>query len=109
MTRAAAAVAAMSVLSPWMAGADEPRPVTVEAGKALNLCTAGLARCPVSTVLCDDPKVAVIENGAAGAELKGVSPGTTLCSAIGDQGAFRTVMRVTVEAAGPKRCAGAPP
>ena len=93
--RAAALLAALAVCAA-PARSDEPTPVEVEAGGTLSLCKAGLVPCPVSTSLCDDPKVAVIRNAPDGAELKGLSAGTTLCSALGFQTAFRRVLRVTV-------------
>jgi hypothetical protein len=80
--------------------ADDASPVSVEAGKSVNLCRAGLAACPASSFLCDDPKIARIENGPDGAELRAISPGTTLCSVLGPGRGFRRVLRVTVTAAG---------
>ncbi len=89
------------------AGADDATPVAVEAGKSVNLCTAGLAACPAATFLCDDPKVARIENGPEGPELKAISPGATLCSVLGSGRGFRRLLRVTVTApASPSRPGG---
>ncbi len=94
--RTAALVAALALAAG--ARGDDATPVTLEAGKAVNLCKAGLAACPATTFLCDDPKVARIENGPDGPELKAVSPGATLCSVLGPGRAFRRLLRVTVTA-----------
>ena len=74
-------------------------PVKLQVGGVLKLCREGLAMCPAAGFLCDDPKVARIENGPDGAELKAIAPGTTLCSVLGRDLAFRTVLQVTVTAA----------
>jgi hypothetical protein len=92
---------------------DAPAPVKVEVGQRFELCKAGLIVCPVSTSVCDAPAIAVVENGADGAVVKGVSPGTTLCSVRGPGAAFFRLMRVTVvppPASGPASggTAGAP-
>ena len=89
---------AVSVFASGLARGDEPTPVEMRVSETLNVCKAGLVRCPVSSFLCDDPKVAIIEGGADGAVLKGLSAGTTLCSVLGPGTAFRRVLRVTVEA-----------
>jgi len=99
MRRRALAAAVVALFTVGEMRADEPTPVVVAAGASLKLCKAGLAPCPVSTSLCDDPKVAIIENGPDGAELRGVAPGETLCSVLGFETAFRRVFRVTVAAA----------
>ncbi|HEX9048953.1 MAG TPA: hypothetical protein VF841_00300 [Anaeromyxobacter sp.] len=93
-----AAVVATLACAIAAARADDATPVSLEAGQALNLCRAGLVACPASASLCDDPKVARVENGPDGAELKAGSPGTTLCSVLGPGRAFRRVLRVTVTA-----------
>jgi hypothetical protein len=90
------AAAALLLVAAAMARADEPTPISLIVGGSINVCKAGLTVCPVSSFMCDDPKVAVVENGADGALVKGVSPGTTLCSVRGHEGAFRRLMRVTV-------------
>jgi hypothetical protein len=99
MRRRALAAAVIALFTLGRARGDEPTPVAVAAGTALKLCKAGLARCPVSASLCDDPKVAIVENGPDGAELRGVAPGETTCSVLGSGTAFRRVLRVTVTAA----------
>jgi hypothetical protein len=103
MGRAALAAAALALFTPGHARADGPTPVALAAGASLKLCTSGLVQCPASTFLCDDPKVAIIENGAGGAELKGVAPGETTCSVLGYATASRRVLRVTVSPAPPPR------
>ncbi len=90
------ATVAVLLLGAALVRADEPTPITVVVGEAVNVCKAGLIVCPVSSFICDDAKVAVVENGAEGAMLKGLSPGTTLCSVRGHGGAFRRLIRVTV-------------
>jgi hypothetical protein len=79
--------------------ADDATPVSIDAGATRNLCAAGVVACPVSTFMCDDPKIAVVENGPAGAVLKGIAPGTTLCAIGAAAGTFRRVLRVTVRPA----------
>ncbi len=96
--RTAAIVAVLAACAAPLARADEPTPVSLATGDRLNLCKAQLAHCPVSAFVCDDPKVAVMENGPEGVELKGISPGTTLCSVLGFERTFRRVIRVTVKA-----------
>jgi len=76
---------------------DEPLPIAILVGNEMNLCKEGLTVCPVTTAMCDDPQVAIIENGKDGAVVKGIGPGTTLCAIMGS-GAFRRVMKVTVTA-----------
>jgi hypothetical protein len=91
-----ATVALLMLFGAAFVFADEPAPVGVSVGASVNLCKAELTVCPVSTFACDDPKVAVVENGPEGAVVKGISPGTTLCVVFGHERAFRHVVRVTV-------------
>jgi hypothetical protein len=102
--RALAALLA-AALATVAAGGDDGIPVSIEVGSAKNLCSAGLVGCPAATFMCDDPKVAVIENAPDGAVLRGISAGTTLC-AVGSVVGFRRILRVTV--LGPKPAGGAP-
>jgi hypothetical protein len=95
--RVAAALAVLALGSP-AALADGPSKLELGVGDRVNVCTAGLARCPLMTSACDDPRIAAVELGKAGAELKGVSPGTTLCGLVGS-GGLRRVIQVTVSAA----------
>jgi hypothetical protein len=88
-------IPSLLLLSCAAARGDEPLPINLQVGSALNLCKEGLTVCPVTTSMCDDPKVAVIENEKEGAVVRGISPGTTLCAIMGS-GAFRRVMKVTV-------------
>lgn len=90
------AVAAAVLLLSVGTRAGEGRPVKVAVGEVLKLCQTGMAMCPASAFLCDDPKVARIENGPEGVELKGIAPGTTLCSVLGRDLAFRSILEVTV-------------
>jgi hypothetical protein len=87
--------AAMLLLA-LAARAGEGKPVKLTVGEVLKLCQAGLVMCPASSFLCDDPAVARIENGPDGVELKGIAPGTTLCSVLGRDLAFRTLLQVNV-------------
>ncbi len=96
--RPLSAILAAALLSGSPARADEPTPVKLRVGEVLEICKAGLTRCPVTSFLCDDPKVAAVERGEDGAVLKAVSPGTTTCSVLGFGMGFRRVLRVTVEA-----------
>lgn len=89
-----AAVLWAGALAP--ARADDATPVTIVVGAALNLCTAGLVQCPVGTFLCDDPKVALVENEPQGAVLRGIAPGATVCAVASAAGAFRRTLHVTV-------------
>ncbi|HET7826788.1 MAG TPA: hypothetical protein VFK90_15745 [Anaeromyxobacter sp.] len=87
--------AALAVGSP-AALAQAPAPAaTIVAGERVNVCKARLAPCPVLSSQCDDPAIATVENGSAGAELKGVAPGSTLCALLGSSN-VRIVVRVTV-------------
>jgi len=87
---------ALCALAPAAIRADGATPVSIDAGATRNLCADGIVACPVSTFLCDDPKIAVVENGPAGAVLKGIAPGTTHCAIGASAGTFRRVLRVTV-------------
>ncbi len=98
----ASLVAAALALAARAGRADDGTPVALDAGTSLNLCKSGLAACVAAQVICDDPKVARIENGPGGPELKGISPGSTLCSVSGAGGAFRRVLRVTVRPPQPR-------
>ena len=90
------AAVAGALLAAGLVQADEPVPVRVAVGKTFNVCAAKLIVCPASNLICDDPKIAVMENGPQGAVVEGVAPGTTLCSAHGPGNAFFVLMRVTV-------------
>ena len=59
------------------------------------MCKSGAIVCPANSARCDDPKVAVPVDLPGGMGLKGVSPGSTLCSA-GSAAGPRRVFRVTV-------------
>jgi hypothetical protein len=89
-------VAALTLVLAVAARADGGTPVRLSVGEVVKLCKSGLAMCPAAAFLCDDPKVALIENGPEGVELKGISRGTTVCSVLGPGQAFRSVLSVTV-------------
>ncbi len=76
---------------------DAPFPLQLEVGETLSLCGTGTVSCPPRAPRCDDPKLVAPEERSDGAALRGVAPGTTLCSAAGGTvlGA-RRVYRVTV-------------
>ncbi len=78
--------------------ADEPLPVSVKVNELTLLCATGAILCPAAAPMCDDPSIAVPEETAAdGLALRGVKPGTTLCSAGSGSGqGARRVFRVTV-------------
>ncbi len=94
----AAAICAVA-LAPALA--QDGTPVALDVGTTQNLCTSGVVPCPVTMFMCDDPKVARIENGPAGTVLRGVSPGKTVCAVTGSAGTFRRILQVTVEAPKP--------
>ncbi len=95
MRALALAALALCAAAAVPARAEDGIPVLIEVGSVKNLCSAGLVTCPASTFLCDDPKIAVVENGPDGAVLRGMSAGTTLC-AVGPSVGFRRILRVTV-------------
>lgn len=70
-------------------------PVALAAGEAFDVCRSGEIVCPGKIPICDDPKVAVPVDLHGGLGFKGVSPGTTLCSAASAIGP-RRVFRITV-------------
>lgn len=81
-------------------GRDKPFPVQIEIGATLDVCTTGQVVCPAMYPRCDDPKVAIpvvdhLDGGGWRLGLRGVSPGTTLCSVLSQTGA-RQVFSVTV-------------
>jgi hypothetical protein len=78
-------------------GAGEPYVLGIEVGESVNLCGTGTVVCPTGPVTCDDPSVAAGEATEKGIALKGLKPGTTLCStrSAGGQGMLR-VYRVVV-------------
>jgi hypothetical protein len=74
---------------------DEPYPVFLSAGETFEVCQSGQIVCPARNSLCDDPKVAVPVDVPGGLGIKGMAPGTTLCSAASAVGP-RRVFRITV-------------
>jgi hypothetical protein len=79
------------------AGTADPGyyPVKLNVGEAFDMCGSGQIACPARVAICDDPKVAVPVDLPGGLGFRGVSPGTTLCSAASAVGP-RRVFRVTV-------------
>jgi hypothetical protein len=79
------------------AGAPGPgyHPVELRVGETFDVCKSGMIVCPARTPICDDPKVVVPVDLTDGLGFKGVSPGTTLCSAASAVGP-RRVFRITV-------------
>jgi hypothetical protein len=105
--RVAAPLAALAVLAlgPAAALAEGPAKLELAVGERVNVCAARLAACPLQSSLCDDAGIAAVELGKAGAEIRGVSAGTTLCGLLG-AGGLRRVVRVTVTAAPPAGAQG---
>jgi hypothetical protein len=79
------------------AGPKDPGyfPVELAVGESFDLCSSGAIACPATIPICDDPKVVVPVDLPGGLGFKGVSPGTTLCSAASAIGP-RRVFRITV-------------
>lgn len=74
---------------------DEPYPVELVVGETFDVCASGQIVCPAITPICDDPKVVLPVDIPGGLGFRGVSPGTTLCSAASAVGP-RRVFRITV-------------
>jgi len=70
-------------------------PVTLAVGEVFDVCKSGTVVCPARSPICDDPKVATPVDLPDGLGFKGVSPGTTLCSAASSVGP-RRVFRIAV-------------
>jgi hypothetical protein len=96
LVAAAALLAAPATLAADPAGdpAAGATALDLVVGDAVNICRMGV-RCPVHVAICDDPKVAVIAGGADGPELRGLSPGKTICSAM--TFGLRRIFKVTVK------------
>jgi hypothetical protein len=78
----------------------EPTEVKLKVGQSYPVCGLNGVICPAQNPICDDPGVAKPDANAKG-ELawRGISPGTTTCSAGGGAAtAFRAVFRVVVSA-----------
>ncbi len=100
------AAAALAAAFSGPARAEDPTPVDVEVGKSVNLCKQKLAPCQASTFMCNASAVARLENGADGVELKGVSPGTTVCTVLAFDKS-RRVLSVTVKGTAPRKSTAA--
>jgi hypothetical protein len=70
-------------------------PVRLAVGEIYDVCKSGQIVCPARIPICDDPKVAAPVDLPDGLGFKGVSPGTTLCSAASAVGP-RRVFLITV-------------
>jgi hypothetical protein len=79
------------------AGAKDPGcfQVELQVGESFDMCASGEIVCPARAAICDDLKVAVPVDLPGGIGFRGVSPGTTLCSAASAVGP-RRVFRITV-------------
>jgi hypothetical protein len=93
---------ACAVMAALPSGAQAPPgkdrgeyPVVLQAGEVFDLCRSGEIVCPARTPICDAPTVAIPVDLPDGLGFKGVSPGTTLCSAASAAGP-RRVFRITV-------------
>jgi hypothetical protein len=84
------------VLAATVALGDGQVPITVKAGKSVNICKTGTIICPATTPICDDTSVATMRDGAEGMEIVGVAAGSTTCSAMGTT-MIRTIYSVTVK------------
>jgi len=74
---------------------DGYHPVALAVGEVFDVCKSGTIVCPARSPICDDPKIATPADLPDGLGFKGVSPGTTLCSAASAVGP-RRVYRITV-------------
>lgn len=81
--------------------AADAYPLTLAVGESVALCDTGTLLCPAAGTRCDDLSVVGVGADPRGPVLKGLAPGTTLCSAATASGQGpRRVYRVTVK---PKR------
>lgn len=78
--------------------ADRPYVLRIEVGTSVPICETGTIVCPAGPTSCEDPSIATGEFTEKGLAIKGLKPGTTLCSARGSggQGMLR-IYRVVVE------------
>ncbi len=99
--RSAVAVLLAAFAAPARAQAPDAYPLTLAVGDTVALCDTGTLLCPAAGTRCDDLSVVGVGADQRGPVLKGLAPGTTLCSAATASGQGpRRVYRVTVE---PKR------
>ena len=75
---------------------DDAYAVRLAAGEVYDVCASGQVVCPARSPICDDPKVVTPVDLPGGLGFKGVSPGTTLCSA-GSAAGPRRLFRFTVQ------------
>ncbi len=97
MTHLARLLSLLALATPALAAdpPDAPYPLTITLGRILALCRTGTIACPAREAICDDPAIATPDDTPDGLGLRGVAPGTTLCSARGASWQ-RRVYRVTV-------------
>lgn len=69
--------------------------VALKVGESFDMCASGEIVCPAKAAFCDDPKIAMPVDLPGGIGFRGVSPGTTLCSAASAIGP-RRVFQITV-------------
>jgi hypothetical protein len=74
---------------------DNAALIGLQVGETFDACNSGLIVCPTRGPICDDPKVAIPVDVNGGLGIKGVGPGTTLCSAGSSLGP-RRLFRITV-------------
>ena len=55
--------------------------VELQVGEVFRVCKSGIVVCPAIVSICDDANIVTIVNTSDGLGFKGVSPGSTLCSA----------------------------
>jgi hypothetical protein len=70
-------------------------PVELQTGEIFRVCKSGKVVCPVFTPICDDTKIIMLVDTPDGLGLKGIAPGTTLCS-VGSSVGPRRLFRITV-------------
>ena len=77
---------------------DKPYAIQLRVGESVDICKTGTIACPANNPICDDTSIVGAEiNGVQGLVFKGLTPGTTLCSAAAGSGfGMRRVYRVTV-------------
>ena len=98
--------AALLLLFATGAGADEEDDclfgevcLSLEVGESWPVCGRGVLICPALAPICDEPWIAAPDlESDDGLAWKGLTPGTTLCSASspGYPGGVRTHFRITV-------------
>lgn len=71
--------------------------LVIRTGDSVAICKTGTIICPATLGTCDDPAVAAADSGDDGIVFRGISPGATVCSAVGTSGVGpRKLYRVKV-------------